>query len=82
VYTNTSGHLQTWSVLGKLDRITCPTLLFNSLHDQAQDIAVLPLFHGINKVKWVKFTDEGISHTPFIEHSDVYLKELHGFLAL
>ncbi|KAI0697175.1 Alpha/Beta hydrolase protein [Cytidiella melzeri] len=72
------GSLKTWDVRGDLCKICVPTLLLNGRYDEVQDVAVQPLFEGIEKVKWVQFGES--SHLPFVEESSRYKQVVAGFL--
>ncbi|PWY92272.1 proline-specific peptidase [Aspergillus heteromorphus CBS 117.55] len=73
-----TGSLKDWSVLDTLHKIKVPTLLINGKYDEAQDSAVEPFFHGIDKVKWVTFSES--SHCPQLEEREKYLQIVGDFL--
>lgn len=73
-----TGTLKTWSIIDILHNIGCPTLIINSVYDEAQDVCVLPFFQNIPRVKWVQFTNS--SHTPFLEERERYMQVVGSFL--
>ncbi|KAJ7136100.1 proline-specific peptidase [Mycena epipterygia] len=75
---NITGTLKDWTIVDGLHKISVPTLLVNGKYNQAQDIAVLPFFHKIPKVKWVQFAQS--SHTPIFEEKERYLEVMGAFL--
>lgn len=74
----TTGTLKGWDITDKLPNINVPTLLINGVKDRIQDVAVLPFFQNIPKVKWVQ-TNVG-THVPFMEEKERYFSVLAGFL--
>ncbi|KAJ7660032.1 proline-specific peptidase [Mycena rosella] len=76
---NITGTLKTWSIVDDLHKISAPTLLISGKYNQAQDIAILPFFQKIGKVKWVQFAQS--SHTPIFEEKKRYLEVVADFLA-
>ncbi|KAJ7076113.1 proline-specific peptidase [Mycena belliarum] len=76
---NITGTLKEWNVVDDLGRIHVPTLLINGRYDDAQDVAVVPFFEKIPRVKWVQFAES--SHMPFFEEKERYLKVLGDFLS-
>lgn len=75
---NITGTMKTWTVIDDLHKITVPTLLINGRYDDAQDVAVVPFFERIPKVKWVQFAES--SHMPFFEEKGRYLEIVGDFL--
>ncbi|KAJ6571833.1 proline-specific peptidase [Mycena capillaripes] len=75
---NITGSLRNWTVIDGLQKIPAPTLIINGKYNQAQDIAVLPFYEGISKVKWVQFARS--SHTPIFEEKERYLEVIGSFL--
>ncbi|RDB25318.1 L-amino acid amidase [Hypsizygus marmoreus] len=73
-----TGTLKTWTIVDKLPTIKCPTLMMNSVFDEAQDVCVLPFFKYIPQVKWVQFANS--SHVPFFEERERYMKVVGNFL--
>lgn len=67
-------------MLDRLRTIACPTLIINSVDDEAQDDCVAPFFKEIPKVKWVQFAKS--SHMPFYEEPDRYAQVVGDFLAV
>jgi len=74
---HTTGSLRTWSVIDRLDRISCPTLVTNGPEEGAQDYVVAPFIEKIPKVKWVRFAK---SHIAFFEDREYYFKAIGDFL--
>ena len=55
-----------WTVIPRLHQITGPTLIMNSEFDtSSQDIAQVPFFELIPRVRWYKF--DGAGHMPWLE---------------
>ncbi|KAJ3804627.1 hypothetical protein F5876DRAFT_53155, partial [Lentinula aff. lateritia] len=75
-----TGSIKTWSVIDLLENVDYTTLITNSEYDMPQDIAVLPFFKHLAKVKWVKF--HNASHHPFWEIPEQYLKVIGEFLTV
>jgi len=48
-----TGVLNDWSVIPKLGKVSCPTLIINGVDDEVQDSCVAPLFYGVKKAKWI-----------------------------
>lgn len=63
-----TGILKDWTIVDILHRIKCPTLLISGEMDQAQEVAYLPFFLEIPKIKWVNF--ENSSHLPQYEEPE------------
>ena len=50
-----TGSLKGWTSISKLPQITAPTLVYNSEFDVCHDVAVMPYFECIPRVRWVSF---------------------------
>jgi len=50
----TTGSLKNWDITGIIHKIACPTLLISAALDEMQEVAVLPFFLQIPKIKWVE----------------------------
>ncbi|KAG2122479.1 Alpha/Beta hydrolase protein [Suillus clintonianus] len=72
-----TGSLTTWSVIDRLHRITCPTLVTNGTEEAAQDYVIAPFIEKIPNVKWVRFAK---SHIAFFEDKEYYFKTIGDFL--
>ncbi|KAG1886536.1 proline-specific peptidase [Suillus subluteus] len=72
-----TGSLTTWSVIDRIHRISCPTLVTNGPEEGAQDYVIAPFIEKIPKVKWVRFAK---SHIAFFEDRDYYFKAIGDFL--
>ncbi|KAI1796911.1 proline-specific peptidase [Ganoderma leucocontextum] len=75
---NVTGSLRDWSILKDISKINVPTLLLNSVHDEAQDNVIAPFFHSIPKVKWFTFAES--SHMPQYEEREKYMQVVGSFL--
>ncbi|KAI0321580.1 proline-specific peptidase [Amylostereum chailletii] len=73
-----TGTLKTWTIEDRLHTITQPTLVLNSIDDEAQDECVGPLFQKIPRSKWVQFARS--SHMPFLEEEERYLQVVGDYL--
>ncbi|KAM5531779.1 hypothetical protein V8D89_014549 [Ganoderma adspersum] len=73
-----TGSLRDWSILEDIIKINVPTLLLNSVYDQAQDNVIAPFFHSIQKVKWFTFAES--SHMPQYEEREKYMQIVGNFL--
>ena len=73
-----TGPMKDWNIIPHLHKITQPTLVMNARYDMAQDIAVMPFFHRLPKVKWVKFSES--SHMPYWEEPKFYYEVVGQFL--
>ncbi|OTA80300.1 hypothetical protein M434DRAFT_25568 [Hypoxylon sp. CO27-5] len=49
----------TWTVIPRLHKITAPTLVYNGEYDTSQDIAQVPFFELIPRVRLITFSDGG-----------------------
>ncbi|KAF8815119.1 proline-specific peptidase [Phlegmacium glaucopus] len=76
---NIIGTLKSWSIVDILHNIPCPTLLISAPLDSVQEIAVLPFFLNIPKVKWVELQNS--THLPVFEEPEKYFSVILGFLA-
>ncbi|CAG8977069.1 hypothetical protein HYALB_00005777 [Hymenoscyphus albidus] len=54
-----TGSLLGWTSIPALSQITAPTLVYNGEYDTSHDIAQVPYFEGIPKVRWVTFANAG-----------------------
>ena len=69
----------TWTIIGRIQKIKVPTLLLNGQADQVQDFVMQPYFDDIRHVKWRTFGAS--SHTPFWEERDKYMAEVETFMS-
>ncbi|OTA55902.1 proline-specific peptidase [Hypoxylon sp. EC38] len=53
------GSLDTWTVVPRLHKITAPTLVYNGEYDTSHDIAQVPFFELIPRVRWITFPGGG-----------------------
>ncbi|KAI1412056.1 proline-specific peptidase [Hypoxylon sp. FL1857] len=53
------GSLNTWTVIPRLHQITAPTLVYNGEYDTSHDIAQVPFFELIPRVRWITFSGGG-----------------------
>ncbi|KJA23800.1 hypothetical protein HYPSUDRAFT_137293 [Hypholoma sublateritium FD-334 SS-4] len=74
----TTGNLKDWDITGILHNVACPTLLISAPLDQIQEVAVLPFFQKIPKVKWVELQDS--THLAQYEEPEKYFKVILDFL--
>lgn len=65
-------------MVDRLHTIAVPTLIINSVDDEAQDECVGPLFQKIARSKWVQFAKSG--HMPFFEEQDRYIQVVADYL--
>ncbi|KAJ6631203.1 hypothetical protein B0H10DRAFT_712324 [Mycena sp. CBHHK59/15] len=70
--------MKEWTVVDDLHKISVPTLLINGRYDDAQDVAVVPFFDKMPKVKWIQFAES--SHMPFFEEKERYFEVVGNFL--
>ena len=54
-----NGSLRTWIVVPHLHRITVPTLVYNGEYDTSHDVAQVPFFKLIPRVRWITFSESG-----------------------
>jgi len=69
-YFNVLGSLRDWDIVGMLHKIHCPTLLISAPDDEVQELAVLPFFLEIPKIKWVEL--QSSTHLPMFEEPERY----------
>ncbi|KAH8109249.1 proline-specific peptidase [Phellopilus nigrolimitatus] len=67
-----------WDIRDKIHLIRVPTLLINGRYDFMADEVCSPYFHGIEKIKWVKFAES--SHMPHWEERERYIEVVGSFL--
>lgn len=53
------GSLLGWTSIPRLPQITAPTLVYNGEFDTSMDIAQVPYFELIPRVRWVTFPGGG-----------------------
>ncbi|KAF8055307.1 proline-specific peptidase [Lyophyllum atratum] len=73
-----TGTLKNWTIVDILPNIKVPTLMMNSVFDEAQDVCMLPFFKSVPRVRWVQFANS--SHVPFFEERERYMKVVGDFL--
>ncbi|KAI1471074.1 Alpha/Beta hydrolase protein [Daldinia caldariorum] len=73
-----SGSLRNWTCIPELKNIKAATLLLNGAQDEAQDVAMQPFFHHIEKVKWV--TLDNAAHFAHVDQREKYIQHLESFL--
>ncbi|KAI9711181.1 MAG: hypothetical protein M1820_002168 [Bogoriella megaspora] len=74
-----TGNLKDWTIMEDIPKIEADTLILNGRYDQVQDIAVIPFFERLPRVRWV--TLENSSHLGFLEERERCMKLMGGFLA-
>jgi L-proline amide hydrolase len=74
-----TGTLRDWSVVGRLDTITAPTLLLSGRFDEATPATVQPFADEIADASWTIFEES--SHMPFVEEPEAYFSVVSDFLA-
>ncbi|KAF9473871.1 proline-specific peptidase [Pholiota conissans] len=74
----TTGNLKTWDITGIIHKIECPTLLISAPLDEIQEVAVVPFFQKIPKVKWVELQNS--THLAQFEEPEKYFKTILNFL--
>ncbi|KAI1087126.1 proline-specific peptidase [Rostrohypoxylon terebratum] len=74
------GSMNEWTVISRLPKITAPTLLYNGEYDTSHDIAQVPFFELIPRVRWITFPGGG--HMCHLEGSlrDKIIKVVGEFL--
>ncbi|GAM91057.1 hypothetical protein ANO11243_091040 [Dothideomycetidae sp. 11243] len=72
------GSLADWTVVPRLHRIDVPTLVFNGEFDTSHDVAQIPFFEHIPRVRWV--TIAGASHSCIYEKPEQTLRLVGDFL--
>jgi pimeloyl-ACP methyl ester carboxylesterase len=60
--------LKGWTIIDILHNISCPTLLLSAPLDEIQELAVLPFFLKIPKIKWVELQNS--THLAHLEEPD------------
>lgn len=68
----TTGNLLGWDISDIIHNIACPTLLISAPLDEIQEVAVLPFFLKIPKVKWVELQNS--THLAQFEEPEKYVK--------
>lgn len=53
------GSLKNWTVVHRLPNITATTLVYNGEYDTSHDVAQVPFFELIPRVRWITFPDAG-----------------------
>ncbi|KAL2863144.1 proline-specific peptidase [Aspergillus lucknowensis] len=53
------GSLNEWTVISRLPEITAPTLVYNGEYDTSHDLAQVPFFELIPRVRWIIFPGGG-----------------------
>jgi len=74
-----TGNLKDWTIIEDLPNIQVETFILHGRYDQVQDVAVIPFFERIPRVRWV--TLENSSHVGFFEERERYMELMGGFLA-
>ncbi|KAI0198366.1 Alpha/Beta hydrolase protein [Astrocystis sublimbata] len=54
-----NGSLRTWTVVPQLANISAPTLVYNGVYDTSHDVAQVPFFELIPRVRWITFPGSG-----------------------
>ncbi|KAI1318464.1 proline-specific peptidase [Xylariaceae sp. FL0255] len=54
-----NGSLRTWTVIPRLANISAPTLVYNGEFDTSHDVAQVPFFELIARVRWITFSGSG-----------------------
>lgn len=72
------GSLKDWTVVEDAHKIQAETFLINGRYDQVQDMAIMPFFERIPRVRWV--TLENSSHLTHLEERERYMELLGTFL--
>ncbi|KAL9087379.1 MAG: hypothetical protein Q9165_006676 [Trypethelium subeluteriae] len=75
-----TGTLRDWTAVDDVHNIKVETLLINGRYDLIQDVAVMPYFERIPKVKWV--TLEKSSHMGHWEERERYMDIVSNFLGV
>ena len=73
------GPLKNFSAVGRLHKVTVPTLVINGEYDEATESVNMPFFNEIPRVRWV--TMANTSHTSWLEDPDRYFSLLANFLS-
>ncbi|KAI2617256.1 proline-specific peptidase [Hypomontagnella submonticulosa] len=75
------GSLDKWTVISRLPKITAPTLVYNGEYDTSHDIAQVPFFELIPRVRWITFPGAGhMCHLEGTELPKRILKVVGEFL--
>ncbi|KAI1758520.1 proline-specific peptidase [Hypoxylon sp. FL1150] len=75
------GSLKKWTVVPRLPDITAPTLVYNGEFDTSHDVAQVPFFELIPRVRWITFSGSGhFCHLESGELRDRILKVVGEFL--
>jgi pimeloyl-ACP methyl ester carboxylesterase len=74
-----TGNLKNWTIVDEVHKIEAECFVLCGRYDLVQDIAVMPFFERIPRVRWV--TLEQSSHVGFFEERERYMQLLGGFLA-
>ena len=72
------GTLENWSMVERARDIGVDTLLLNGQREIATDLAVMPFWREIGRVKWLKMM--GSTHSPHFEERERYFEVVGGFL--
>ena len=72
------GSLKEWSVIGRLEAISVPTLVINGEFDEGRRICVEPFARDIKGAEWV--TIEGASHCAHVEKTEEYCELVVNWL--
>jgi pimeloyl-ACP methyl ester carboxylesterase len=75
-----TGPLKDWEGYSTAHKIDAETLLINGRYDEVQDVAVLPWFKHIHKIKWVQL--ENSSHMGQFEERERYMQFVGEFLTV
>lgn len=73
-----TGTLKDWTVIDDIPKIQVETFILHGRYDQVQDVAVIPFFERLPRVRWV--TLEQSSHVGFFEERERYIELTGGFL--
>ncbi|KAI1817224.1 proline-specific peptidase [Poronia punctata] len=58
-YLKVKGTLKTWTVIPRLPNVAVPTLVYNGEYDTSHDVAQVPFFELIPRVRWVTLPGAG-----------------------
>jgi pimeloyl-ACP methyl ester carboxylesterase len=75
-----TGPLKDWEGYSTAHKIDAETLLINGRYDEVQDVAVLPWFKRIRKIKWLQL--ENSSHMGQFEERERYMQFVGEFLTM
>ncbi|KAK8017425.1 hypothetical protein PG993_013751 [Apiospora rasikravindrae] len=77
-----SGSLKDWTVVSRLPSIAAPTLVYNGEHDTSHDVAQVPFFEHIPRVRWITIPGGGhMCHAESGGPRERVLKVVGEFLA-